>query len=56
MSKNPKAVVELLDQATFAKGFDEEMSKACVSFEANKTLPASIIARVKNEFGYEIVK
>lgn len=56
MSRNPKAVVELLDQATFAKGFDDEMSKACVSFEANKTLPASIIARIKNEFGYEIVK
>lgn len=56
MSKNPHAVAELLDQATFAKGFDDEFSKACTAFEANKTLPANIIARMKNEYGVEIVK
>ena len=56
MSKNPHAVAELLDQATFSKGFDEEFSKACTSFEANKSLPTSIIARMKNEYGVEIVK
>ena len=47
---------ELLDQATFAKGYDEEFSKACTAYEAVHTLPANIIARMKNEFGVEIVK
>lgn len=56
MSKNPRAIAELLDQACFAKGFDEEFSKACTHFEAQHTLPANIIARLKNEFGYEVVK
>lgn len=56
MSKQPQAVAEILDQATFNKGYDEEFSKACTSFEATKQLPASIIARIKNEFGLEIVK
>lgn len=56
MSKNPHAIAELLDQATFSKGFDEEFSKACTAFEANKFLPTSIIARMKNEYGVEIVK
>lgn len=56
MSRQPRLVAEILDQATFAKGYDAEFSKACTTFEASKTLPASIIARVKNECGYEIVK
>ena len=56
MSKNPSAVSELLDQATFAKGFDNEFSNACTAFEANHNLPSSIIARMKNEYGVEIVK
>lgn len=56
MSKNPHTIAELLDQATFSKGFDEEFSKACTAFEANKFLPTSIIARMKNEYGVEIVK
>lgn len=56
MSKQPHVVAELLDQATFSKGFDDEFSKACTAFEANKALPANIIARMKNEYGVEIVK
>lgn len=56
MSRQPMLVAEILDQATFAKGYDAEFSKACTTFEASKTLPANIIARVKNECGYEIVK
>lgn len=56
MSENPSVVAELLDQATFAKGFDDEFSKACTAFEASRVLPANIIARMKNEFGVEIVK
>lgn len=56
MSRNPNQVAELLDQATFSKGYDEEFSKACTAFEATKDLPKNIIARMKNEFGVEIVK
>ena len=56
MSKNPSQVAELLDQATFAKGYDEEFSKACTAFEAIHDLPSNIIARMKNEFGVEIVR
>ena len=56
MSKNKREVAELLDQATFSKGYDEEFSKACTAFEAVNDLPQNIIARMKNEFGVEIVK
>ena len=56
MSKNPNQIVELLDQATFAKGYDDEFSKACVSFEASKTLPTNVIKRMKTEYGINIVK
>lgn len=56
MSKQANVVAEILDQATFAKGFDDEFSKAVTHFEASKTLPSNIIARIKNEFGIEIVK
>ena len=56
MSRQPQVVAEILDQATFAKGYDDEMSKACMSFEANRVLPANIIKRLKSEFGVEIVK
>lgn len=54
--KNTAAVSEILDQATFNKGYDEEFSKACTHFEATKDLPVNIISRIKNEFGIEIVK
>lgn len=56
MSRQRNVVAELLDQATFAKGYDEEFSKACTAFEAQHVLPANIIARIKNELGYTIVK
>lgn len=56
LSKQKNVVAEILDQATFAKGYDEEFSKAVTHFEATKTLPANIIARIKNEYGIEIVK
>lgn len=57
MSRNRALVAEILDQATFAKGgFDEEFSKACVSFEASHTLPENVIQRIKAEYGFEIVK
>jgi len=56
MSRQGAAVAELLDQATFAKGYDDEFSKAVTHFEATKSLPANIIARIKNDYGFEIVK
>ena len=54
--KNRAAVAEILDQATFAKGYDAEFSKACTAYEAGADLPNSILARIKNEFNIEIVK
>lgn len=54
--KNRAAVAEILDQATFAKGYDEEFSKACTAYEAGADLSNSILARIKNEFNIEIVK
>ena len=54
--KNRAAVAEILDQATFAKGYDEDFSKACTAFEAGADLPNSIIARIKNEYNIEIVR
>ena len=54
--KNRAAVAEILDQATFNKGYDDEFSKACLHYEATKDLPANIISRIKNEYGIEIVK
>lgn len=54
--KNRAAVAEILDQATFAKGYDEEFSKACTAYEAGAELSNSILARIKNEFNIEIVK
>lgn len=53
---NRAAVAEILDQATFAKGYDEEFSKACTAFEAGADLPTNVISRIKNEYGIEIVK
>ena len=56
MSRQPQIVAEILDQATFAKGYDEEFSKACMSFEASHALPANVIKRLKNEFNVDIIK
>lgn len=55
ISRDYSKVADLLDTATFNKGFDEEFSKACTHFESSKTLPSNIIARVKNELGYTLV-
>lgn len=53
---NKRAIADLLDQATFAKGYDEEFSKACTTYEASGVLPSNIISRIKNELGFEIIK
>ena len=54
--KNRAAVSEVLDQATFQKGFDNEFSNACTAFEASGTLSSNVITRLKTEYGIEIVQ
>lgn len=49
-----KQIVNILDNAAFAKGFDEEFSKAVTSFEAGTPLTPNVIARLKNEYGVNI--
>lgn len=53
---NKSAISNILDQATFAKGYDDEFSKACLNFEATGNLPANIISRLKTEYNISIVK
>lgn len=53
---NKRLVAEILDQATFQKGFDDEFSKACVGFEATGRISDNVISRLKSEYGIEIVK
>lgn len=53
---NKSAIGEILDNATFAKGYDAEYSDACIRFEQTGSLPSNIVARVKREFGIDIVK
>lgn len=53
---NKRLVSEILDQATFQKGFDDEFSKACVGFEATGQISQNVIDRLKAEYGIEIVK
>lgn len=54
--RNKAAVSDLLDQATFSKGYDDEFSKACIAYEATGIIDQPIINRMKSEFGVEIVK
>lgn len=54
--RNKAAVSDLLDQATFSKGYDDEFSKACIAYEATGMIDQPIINRMKSEFGVEIVK
>ena len=57
MSLQKGAVVEILDQASWAEGkYDEEFGKACMTFEASGVLPSHIIERIKSEYGFEIIK
>lgn len=55
MSRDFKQVLNLIDSATFEKGYDAEMSKATTSFESSKTLPSNIIERLKTEKGITII-
>lgn len=54
--RNKAAVSEILDQATFHKGYDAEFSKAVMDFEATGQVSPAICSRIKNEFGIEIIK
>lgn len=55
-SRNKAAVLDVLDSATFAKGFDNEFSNATTHFEVTGNIPAAIASRLKNEFGINIIK
>jgi len=54
--KDRHAVSEILDQATFQKGYDDEFSKACVGFEATGRIAPNIISRIKQEYGILITE
>lgn len=54
--RNKAAVSEILDQATFHKGYDAEFSKAVMDYEATGQVSPAICSRIKNEFGIEIIK
>jgi hypothetical protein len=51
---NKGKILNILDQATFAKGFDEEFSKALTGFEAGSPLTDNVVSRLRNEFGVNI--
>lgn len=53
---NKPAISNILDQATFAKGYDDEFSKACLEFEATGNLPVNVIRRLKSEYNISISK
>lgn len=56
MKGNYKEVLNLVDEMTFAKGgYDNEMSKATMSFESKKVLPSNIISRIQAERGITII-
>lgn len=54
--RDKAAVTEILDQATFHKGYDQEFSKACLDYEATGNITPNVISRIKNEFGISILK
>lgn len=55
-SRNYKQVLDLLDNAAFAKGgYDEQFGKAVQNFESTKALPMDVISRIKNDFQITIV-
>lgn len=56
VSRDRSKILEVLDSKTFEKGFDEEFSKACLNFEASGSLPASILARIREEEGITITQ
>ena len=55
ISKNRNQILDVLDTACFAKGYDEEFGKAVLSFDSQGTLPSNIINRLKSESGINIV-
>lgn len=56
ISKNKNQILDILDSKTFAKGFDEEFSKATTSFESSGSLSATILNRLKTENGITITE
>lgn len=54
-SKNPGAILQVIDQCSFEKGYDAEFGDAVTSFEATKQLSANVIHRLKLEKQITIV-
>lgn len=46
---NREQVLEILDNLTFEKGYDEEFGKAMTNFESTGTLQANIVNRIRKE-------
>lgn len=51
---NKAAVLDILDKATFAKGYDNEFSQACTEFEATGQISPTVISRINKEYGISI--
>ena len=56
ISRDKRKIVDILDQATFAKGYDEQFSKACTQFESSGVMPMDVAKRLHTEFGIQITK
>jgi len=56
VSRNKAAILDVLDKKTFAKGFNEAMSKATISFEASGEISPETVRILKEENGITIVQ
>lgn len=56
ISRDKRKIVDILDQATFAKGYDAQFSHACTQFESSGIMPADVAKRLQTEFGIQITK
>lgn len=54
-SSNRADVLDLLDQATFEKGYDAEFGKAMTAFEAGQGISKAIVSKIKTKFNVQIV-
>jgi hypothetical protein len=56
ISRDKSRILDVLDKKTFDKGFNDIMSKACISFEASGELGADTIRILKEENGIIITQ
>ena len=53
-SRERKAVLNLLEQATFEKGYDPEFGVAMTEIEAGGVPNSKVIARIESQYGVKI--